>query len=209
MTQVGYTHLDVLLDRSGSMNTIKDDMQGALRQIVTDQQNETGTATFALRQFDDQYEVVIAPRDITEVQPDQLTISPRNETALIDSMAKAINECGEWLTSMKEGDRPEHVVFTVISDGKENASKEWTRDQVFELVRKQREEFNWTFVFMGANQDAIKEAGAFGIPKSGAMTYAASTEGTQSLAAAYSGSVSSLRSGGSFELPDDASEYGK
>ncbi len=202
MTLQGYAHIDVLLDRSGSMYAIKSDMEGALRTLVEDQRKQGTKTTFALRQFDEEYETIIAPTDINNVN--DLTIEPRGLTALLDAMGKSIIECGEWLRALDESERPEHVFFTIITDGLENRSQEWSKQQVMELVRQQEKDYGWTFSYLGANQDAIAVAADMGV--SHAMNYAATRGGTQAMGSTYSGTVTATRGGAAHSLPKDAEE---
>ena len=86
-------------------------------------------------------------------------------------MGRFITDVGVELAARPEQDRPGKVIIVVITDGLENASREWTRDGVRRLVRQQREDYAWEFVFLGVNFDAVAEAGRLGIPVSSAMTF--------------------------------------
>ena len=86
-------------------------------------------------------------------------------------MGRAINETGDRLAKMKEDDRPGLVVFVVMTHGQENSSKEFSKDQIKQLITQQQEKYNWHFTFLGANQDAFAEAGALGIVAAGAANF--------------------------------------
>ena len=198
-----YSHIELLLDRSGSMETIKTDMEGGIKTFLNEQRAARGLATFALRQFDDRYEVVIQPTPLDLVRNDRIKLVPRGMTALLDAMGKSITEAGEYLASMDEDDRPEHVFFVIVTDGLENASHEWSKDKISELVKAQTEQYGWNFIYLGANQDAIAVAGDIGIAGANTMNYRDDNIGaTYSVASA---SVLNTRSGrGPIDLPDDA-----
>jgi uncharacterized protein YegL len=201
-----YTHITMLLDRSGSMEQIRSDVQGGIDKFVSEQRTQPGEATFALYTFDDQLDEEISPRPIADVGA--VTLIPRGRTALLDAMGKAITKTGEWLAAKPEDKRPEKVVFAVITDGLENASVEWTRDRVLKLVTHQRDAYQWEFLFLAANQDAIAAGGAIGVPQAGAMNYAATSAGVGHAFAAASASTSEYRGGktGGVAVPDNAEE---
>jgi hypothetical protein len=92
-------------------------------------------------------------------------------TALLDAMGKTITATGERLAAMAEADRPGHVIFVTLTDGLENASKEWTRERVFSMVKEQTDTYGWTFVYLGANQDAVAVGQSMGIASGNTITY--------------------------------------
>lgn len=196
MTRAGYDHIEVLIDRSGSMVKIVTDMEGGLATFIRDQRALPGrTATIAVRQFDDQYETVLQPIDIKDVAL-PIRISPRGSTALLDAMGKAIVECGQWLMAKAEDDRPERVYFVVITDGLENASKEWNRESVMNLVTEQTDRYNWTFAYLGANQDALAVGAEIGFQQDSSLNYQASPAGVANAYAGLSRSIATSRSTG-------------
>lgn len=202
----GYTHIAMLLDRSGSMEHIKTDVQGGVDRFISDQRSAPGEATFALYTFDDRFDEEVSPRPIADVGGVRLI--PRGMTALLDAMGKAITLTGEWLAAKAEDARPEKVVFAVVTDGLENASREWTRQRVCDLIKQQREDYGWEFLFLAANQDAIGEGGAVGVAQAGAMNYAATPDGVRAAFATASASTTSYRGGKTrgVVLPDSAED---
>lgn len=190
--KTGYTHIKVLLDRSGSMAAIKHDTEGGFAAFLSEQQAQQGQATIELTQFDTEHDVVYGPTPIAEVQPFVLT--PRGGTALLDAMGFGIVGLGEWLANLDEDLRPDNVVFVVITDGEENSSHEYVREQVLALVSEQRDVFDWTFLFLAANQDAIATGASMGFSAKTSMTYDnAGVGGTYS---SLSASVTRTRTGG-------------
>ncbi len=188
------TDITVVLDRSGSMQIVRDDTIGGFNSFLADQKSQPGEATFTLVQFDNEYEVVHAGKKIADVP--ELTAStfvPRGSTALLDAIGRAINETGKRLADLPEHDRPARVAFVVVTDGEENASKEFTRERVFEQITHQREKYNWQFIFLGANQDAIKAATDMGMAAASSMTYAHNKMGTNEAFKSTSRKMSSYR----------------
>ena len=166
------TDITVVLDRSGSMQSTKSDTIGSFNSFLAEQRKVTGQATVSLVQFDDQYEPAYEGRPLDDA-PDLTddTYVPRGMTALLDAIGRTIVRTDERFA--KQGSRAELVIFVIITDGHENASKEYDREKVFKLIRSYEREHNWQFVFLGANQDAIAEAGDIGIVAQRAMTYGA------------------------------------
>jgi hypothetical protein len=192
MTDSNYTHIAVLLDRSGSMSAIKSDTEGGFKTFLDEQKRQPGKATLSLSQFDTVYDVVYGPRDI-QTAPD-LVLSPRGGTALLDGMGRCITETGEFLAGLPEAERPGNVIFVTITDGEENSSHEWTRERVFAEVKKQQEQYGWTFIFLAANQDAIQAGAQYGVNSGTSLTYDSHNVG--GTYASLSASITRSRSGG-------------
>ena len=166
------TDITVVLDRSGSMQSTKSDTIGSFNSFLAEQRKVAGQATVSLVQFDDQYEPAYEGRPLDDA-PDLTddTYVPRGMTALLDAIGRTIVRTDERFA--KQGNRAELVIFVIITDGHENASKEYDREKIFKMIRSHERDHNWQFVFLGANQDAIAEAGGFGIMADHAMTYSA------------------------------------
>ena len=160
--------ITVVMDRSGSMNVCQSDAEGGLNHFVDEQKKQPGEALFTLVQFDHEYEFVHRGIPIRTVPHCQLV--PRGNTALLDAVGRAIVETGERLAKMNEADRPALVVVVIITDGQENASKEFSRTKIKEMISHQQAAYKWQFTYLGANQDAFAEAGALGIQGATAPT---------------------------------------
>jgi hypothetical protein len=192
------TDISVLLDRSGSMDSIKSDTIGGFNTFVKSQQKEPGEATLTLVQFDSQgYDTVFTPQPVAKVPAlTGTTFQPRGMTPLLDSMRRLIDETGARLAALPEEQRPDKVVVVIITDGLENASTRTTKAQIRDMVARQQEQFQWLFIYLGANQDAILEAGALGIQAQFAGTYNISSDGVAAAYAAVGQNVNSYRGGG-------------
>lgn len=174
----GLTDITVVLDRSGSMSSVAADTIGGFNAFVKDQKTQIGDTVLTLRQFDDQHETVFEGKPIGDV-PDLTasTFRPRGSTALLDAIGMAIQDVGARLDKLPEDQKPALVIMAIITDGLENASHVFTRNQVFKAISHQRDFYKWQFTFIGANQDAIAEAGAIGIPAAAALNYSGSPIG--------------------------------
>jgi hypothetical protein len=189
MTRSELTHLYFLLDRSGSMQSIKSDIEGGFAAFVDEQRKGAGECRATLAQFDDVYEVVYADRPIADVPP--LDLQPRNMTALHDAMGRLISDAGAKLDALPAAERPGTVIVAIMTDGLENASKEWTGASIKSLVSQQSNAYGWTFMYMGADQDAVEVGASLGIARDHAVTYDRSK--SSAAMAAASGKISKLR----------------
>ena len=157
------TELVFILDRSGSMAGLESDTIGGFNYNLEKQQKVEGEANVTTVLFDDRYELLHDRQPIREVSP--LTsedYQARGTTALLDAMGRTI----EKMIQVQKKTKPEHkadkVLFVIITDGMENASREYTGRRVQEMVRRQQEKYGWEFIFLGANIDSIATASKLG-----------------------------------------------
>jgi len=190
------THIAVLLDRSGSMGDIRDDAIGGFNCFLKEQKAAGANATLTLVQFDtESTDVVHESMPILEVPDLNLqTFQPRGGTPLLDALGQTIDSTGRALAAIPEANRPNKVVFVVITDGQENSSHQHTKASVKERIDHQSSQYNWQFVFLGANQDAFDEAGAVGIAMGNAANFAPAR--MQAAFAATAANVASYRRSG-------------
>jgi hypothetical protein len=194
-----YRHLILIADRSGSMSACRDATEEGINGFFAAQALEPGRATASLYEFDDEHNTVFAHLPLSQVLPYRLV--PRRSTALLDAVGFAFAQEGEWLGSLPEAQRPGAVVAVIATDGIENASHEYTLDQIRALITRQRERYSWEVLFIGANMDAVGVAQSYGIPAAAAMTY--DTQHTRATFESVSASVSRGRSGAGYAFTDD------
>lgn len=176
------TYIAFVVDRSGSMADIQPQTEEGINRFIIDQREVPGSAILNLVQFDHRYDPVFKG-DIDHAPTYRLI--PAGSTALLDAIGKTIDAVGEELEKMAEDERPGLVIFAIMTDGYENASINYTNAKITEMIKRQSETYNWQFVFLGANQDAIATAASMGIPGRNAVTYGG-REGTQSVLTATS-----------------------
>ena len=164
------TDITLVVDRSGSMSSIRDDAQGGVNSFVQKQAQEPDEALLTLVQFDTEYEFV--HRGVPVKRVPQYKLEPRGSTALLDAVGRAIHETGARLAAMPEPERPGLVIFIIVTDGQENSSREFTKAKVKKMIEHQQSVYDWHFTFLAANQDAFAEAGGLGIAQAGAANYA-------------------------------------
>jgi hypothetical protein len=177
VTNADYTALLFIVDRSGSMASIASDMEGAIRTLLDEQRALPGKLTVDFVRFDDQVEYVTSMADPATIV---IKISPRNMTALNDAIGTAFNKFGATLAAMPEDERPGKVIVAIVTDGMENASKDFTGPQVKALIEQQREVYSWDVLYLGANQDAVAVAQSMGIHADSALTYTTTNVGAMS-----------------------------
>ena len=169
MTDARKTHIYFLLDRSGSMASIKTATEEGFDSFIAEQRSGDGTCFVSLAQFDTEYEVVFGSTDVAAVPP--LVLHPRSSTALLDSMGRLIHDAGVELAALAEDERPGTVIVAIMTDGHENASTEYTHAAIKALVEHQTEKYDWQFLYMGADQDAIEVGRTIGVKDDYAVTY--------------------------------------
>lgn len=196
MTDSKYTHLTLVVDRSGSMTSIKDDAQGGIEELLREQFAEEGKLTVTLVEFDD------VAQDVARLADAKFdyVLSPRGSTALLDTVGREITRTGEDLAKMPEAKRPGRVLFVVVTDGQENASREFTLEGLRSAINRQRLSFNWTFQFIGAGEDAWQGEG-LGMKST---SFARSGKGQRKAYGAMNDSLKKFRSGEDqeFNMPD-------
>lgn len=196
MTKPNSTLITFILDRSGSMGTIKEPTIAGFNKFIEEQKKLTTDETLvSLYQFDHEYETVFENRKLLAVENlTDKTFVPRGNTALLDAIGKTIVTTGQTLAAKPENERPSLVIMVIITDGAENASTEYNRAQIFDMIKHQTDAYSWQFVFLGANQDAIAEAARFGILSANAMSYAATKGGVSKSYEAMARNIVSTRS---------------
>jgi hypothetical protein len=195
-----YTHITFVLDRSGSMGTLKSDTIGAVNKFVEEQKAVKGKATFTLALFDDQHDIVHDFVDLKFVNGlNNENYVPRGWTALHDAIGRNINRTGSQLAAMKEQDRPEKVLFVIMTDGHENYSREFSLAKVASMIDHQDKTYNWDFVFLGADKDTFLVAKSLNIPAGNTNTYELTSGGINLNFTELSNSAGSYRSGSSMK----------
>jgi len=171
--QANYTHITVILDRTGSMESIRDDTIGGFNTFLGDQQALPEKATLTLVQFDSQdpYEVIHHFRDLPTVpQLTRETFVPRSMTPLFDAIGRGINDLETSLAKLPDALKPSKVVVVIITDGQENASQEFDLPTISRMIAE-KQATDWQFVFLSADLSALNEALNTGVKPAAAMAF--------------------------------------
>ena len=189
-----YTELVFILDRSGSMAGLEKDTIGGYNALLEKQKREKGKARITTVLFDDRYELLHRMMPLKEVLPlIDKEYFVRGSTALLDAVGLTISQMVAVHKSEKPEDKPGKVLFVIITDGYENASREYTQEKVRKMIETQKKKYGWEFLFLGANIDAEAAAEQYGISRDRAVTYHADEEGTRLNYTVISEAVSSMR----------------
>jgi Mg-chelatase subunit ChlD len=188
------TEIVFVLDRSGSMEAMVEPAVSGFNRLLREQQQVPGLAKFTLVLFDDQYELPFHSVPIAEVvELDTETFVPRGSTALLDAIGRTIDDLGKKLAATPELDRPNQVIIAILTDGEENASHHYSWADVAKRIRHQTEKYQWQFMFLGANQDAIATAGRMNIPATNTTNFAMNEHSYTSSKGALSRKMSAVR----------------
>jgi len=180
MANKNLTEMVFILDRSGSMAGLENDTIGGYNSLIEKQKKEQGEAVVTLVLFDDQYELVYDHADINKIKPlTNREYYARGMTALLDAVGKTITQVQNRHQTALENEIPNKTMVVIITDGYENASKEFNLNKIKQMIETQKKDCEWEFIFLGANIDAVSAAADIGISADRAVTYQPDEEGTR------------------------------
>jgi len=221
----GYTHIVVVLDSSGSMLDIKKDTMGGFNTFLRAQKEAEGEATMTLVEFAQNgfgstkpiwngNAIIGGPLNDGKVVEPEINVKydfkdvknapelteknyfPTGGTPLLDTIAATINRTGKALAALPESLRPEKVLCVIITDGEENTSRIYNHQRVMEIIQHQTIVYKWEFMYLGANQDAIKAGAAFGLSAARSMSYGTSKDAIGSTYGVLASKTMAFRSAG-------------
>jgi uncharacterized protein YegL len=197
--QEGYTHIILILDKSGSMLPKKSELITGFNHFLEEQKKLPGKATITVTQFSSEVaQTEILP--LTMIAPlEESTYKPNGWTALLDAIGLTLDRVGEELAALPEDKRPSQVIVGIFTDGEENYSKQYTGMQVQAKIREQRDVYKWQFVFIGTEDINVKDVAAkLYIDMN--VSVPASAAGAKEAMSYTADAVSSYRSGGADAL---------
>jgi hypothetical protein len=188
--QNNLTELVFIIDQSGSMHDLENDTIGGFNSMLSEQKGVQGDALVTTVLFNDNYELLHHRDSIQSVTPlTKKDYMAQGRTALLDALGRTIKRVRK-----AQKDTPtEKVLFVIITDGYENASRKYSLKKVKARIEKQKEEYGWEFIFFGANMDAISEAGKLGIDADNAVEWTATPVGTMAAFAGISARFTHFR----------------
>ena len=188
-----------ILDRSGSMGGLESDTIGGYNSMLSKQKKEkTGKVSVTTVLFDDQYELLYNQVPIEKVSPmTEEEYYVRGSTALLDAIGKTVMQVK---ANQDKKEIKDKVLFVIITDGMENASREYRADQIKKLIEERKEKNNWEFLFLGANIDAIGAAQNIGIDSSRAVRFKSDKKGTAKNYEVLNEAIKEIRGG--YQLND-------
>lgn len=188
------TEVVAVLDRSGSMSSIIDDVVGGFNTFIEKQKNVEIPTKLTTCLFDDEFEMLYDDVDLKEVKKiTKEEWSPRGTTALYDAIGRTINSVRKRHSKLKKKERPDKVLVVIVTDGYENASKEFTSESIKKLIGEM-EEYEWEFIYLAANQNAFDTGTSFGIKGGNTFTYTANSTGSKVMFDSLSDATMTYRS---------------
>lgn len=184
------THVAIILDSSGSMQSLWTDAIGNINKFLADQRALPGEITTTVAVFSSNVHMLRTMGDASPIDPPFMG----HMTALYDAVGKVITDVGAAIAAMKEEDRPAQVIVAIMTDGEENQSSEYDLDDIKSMIDLQTKTYNWKFLFLGANFD-VKRAGQKMGLVGGSLAYNATPGGTQKASELMSSYVSATRGG--------------
>ena len=168
-----------ILDKSGSMSSLQSQVLSGFEEYINTLKKKNVGGKFYLTLFDSEsIEKPYQGVSVNEVEPlTNSTYKPLGMTPLYDAVVKTIKQMQSEIDDMDENTA---VSVVIMTDGMENDSREYTEKDMSDLVKKLTKKGNWTFAYMGANQDSWAQAQKFGIAQGNTMNWAATGKGTRS-----------------------------
>lgn len=198
------TSITVVLDKSGSMGSVRDVTISAFNEYLGDQRRLPGRCELSLTLFDTEVHPRHLRVPVAEVPDlDARQYVPGGRTALYDAVGSTIDALGRDLDALPEDARPGRVLMVVQTDGQENSSREYDADRVHRLIRQQTDQWSWGFLFLGADQDAWLASQAIGIPRESSISYGGDAAGTQVAYEALGRATAAYRRGAAAVVPED------
>lgn len=172
-----YINILCVLDRSGSMSTIINDSISGFNFFLEEQKKVEGKANMSIMLFDTEF-LKSKLKSIQKIEKfTRKTYVPRGATALYDAIGITIDDELDRLSNLTKNKRPIKTLCVILTDGEENSSVNYDKNLIKQMITEMREEFEWEFIFLGANQDAILTADGLGISKGNTINFDATSDG--------------------------------
>lgn len=190
MTDNTYTHIELIVDASGSMAGLTGDTVKGINALLDEQRNADGKVTVSYTTFSTHPLTQFSMRPINEVPA--IKYQAGGGTALLDAVGKGIDSLGRVLRLLRDEQRPSNVVVVIITDGEENSSRLFRKSRIKDMIEEQTHRYSWNFLFLGANIDSFDEASQIGIASTTTMDWAPTHAG---VAASYAGTSTAILRG--------------
>lgn len=190
------TEIACVIDRSGSMESIRDDAIGGFNTFLKEQKAIDAPCRFSMCLFDHEYNLLhdgIEIRYIKEL--DTTTYVPRGYTALLDAIGRTINAIDSRISEYPDDKKPEKIIFVILTDGYENSSREFNKAKIKEMIEDKEKNHNWEVMYLAAHEDAFHEAGMIGIQVNKMASFSNTGAGGQSAFASANSNTTAYRAG--------------
>lgn len=189
------TELVFILDRSGSMHGLEADTTGGFNSMLDKQRSQEGDANITTVLFDDNYEKIhdrVSIKKVAALTENEYFV--RGCTALLDAVGQTIHDMALLQKHLPPEQKAGKVIFVIITDGLENASHIYSKEQVKRMIEREKEGYGWEFLFLGANIDAVSEAGSLGIDADRSVTFQNDSKGIETNFNVVAKTLSAMRS---------------
>lgn len=186
------TLINFVLDKSGSMDVIREATISGFNEFLGDQVKQPGKTLFSLTTFDTRFDVRFVAVPVAQVPKlDMASYEPDGMTALYDAIAYSVHGVDDWIAGQRR--KPDKVLFVIMTDGEENSSREYTQAKVFALIKQHQDERDYEFIYLGANQDAYAVGETLSIKRTHSRRYSADAADTRHSMRVVSAGVASYR----------------
>ena len=190
-----YTHICIVLDASGSMECIENDIKGSFNSFLDEQRKAEGKTVFDLFQFSSEVKRLVKSADLSLFKDDLMKkYHCSGCTALNDAVCIAIDTMGKEFAAMPEDERPENVLCVIITDGEENASEKYSAQDVKKRIEHQQSVYSWEFLFLAANQDAFQTGSSLGIVEESCQNFVQTPSGIAHMSISMCDRAAAVRS---------------
>lgn len=147
----------LVLDESGSMNAISQDMVRSINDLIREQRTINRPCKFTLVKFNNHIQRVVANRDLNEVSLlDSISYTPNGSTALYDAIGDTI----DWFRY------EENVLLVIVTDGNENASQIYSHKEIKDALQEKNRNRGWTYVYLANDLSVAKQGDSLGCQRS-------------------------------------------
>lgn len=182
MVRTPYAEIVCVIDRSGSMEAIRSDAIGGFNRFFEEQKKLPGDARLTLVLFNHDYSLVADGAPLSGFRPlDDETYVPSGTTALLDAVGRTLDHLRARIDGLAPAERPDTVIVSILTDGMENASRDYTYGRIARMIGECRKKRGWEFVFLAANQDAFATGSALAIARENTVPFAATPGGIRAV----------------------------
>ncbi|CAM3164848.1 vWA domain-containing protein [Streptobacillus felis] len=170
------TEIVFILDESGSMKGLENDVIKGYNTLLNKQKKEKGSAYISTVTFSTYSNVIHNRVDIKNVKAMEMEeYNPGGLTALLDAIGNSI----KYISKKQKESKVDKTLFVIMTDGEENASKKYNYNDIKKMISYYKEKYSWDFMFLGANIDAIKEGEKISIEDGMAVNFNCDSEGIE------------------------------
>lgn len=193
--------INFVLDKSGSMDVIRNATISGFNEFLGDQQREGGKALMTLTLFDTRFDTVANAVPIAKIRPlDASTYIPDGMTALYDAMGHTMQMTDSFVAVNK----PDQVLFVVMTDGEENSSREFSHRRIFDMIAERQDKAGYEFIYLGANQDSYAVSTGMGMRSGRSLDYVQTDVESRNTMRRVSANVKAYRRSGEKTMDDQA-----